>query len=305
MHSAERGGQAAPSRLDEKPPALSIPDLPLTQPQKRLAGDVVQGIARAGYAARGFVYLSVGILALRAAYELHLVPAGTRGAVAPIGQAPLGGLWLILIGAGLLGFALWRGLQAVVDADHRGTGPHALVQRFGQGLSCLGYIGMALSIFTLLDNLEDLHEGEDQAQAAAQAAWLMGLPFGQGLLIGTGLFIVGLGLLNVAHGFDKRFQSALDCSVALKPWAGGVGRAGYIARGVAFALMGASFVRAGMTVRAADVTGLGGALMTLRTQHGGPLVLGLMAVGLIAFGVFGLIEARYRLLMQPGGDERC
>jgi hypothetical protein len=302
MHS-EQDGQAAPSPSHEKP--LSIPDLSLTEPQKRLAGNVVQAIARAGYAARGFVYLSVGILALRAAYQLHLVPAGARGAVAPIRHAPLGGLWLILIGGGLLGFALWRGLQAVADADHRGRSPQALVQRIGQGLSCLGYIGMALSIFTLLDNLEDLHEADDQAQATAQAAWLMTLPFGQSLLIGTGVFVVCLGFLNVAHGFDKRFQSALDCSVALKPWAGGVGRAGYIARGVAFILMAASFIRAGMTVRAADVTGLGGALMTLRTEHGGPLVLGLMAVGLIAFGVFGLIEARYRVLMQPGRDERC
>jgi hypothetical protein len=255
--------------------------------------------ARAGYAARGFVYLSVGALALLAAMDLRASPAGNLGALEPIARAPFGEWWLILIGVGLGAFAAWRALQAIFDADREGRSTKALVKRAGQGISSLVYGALAVSVLQLADELEDVGEADEEQRADQHAAFMLHLPMGEWLLMGAGLVVIAVGVGNIAHAIDRRFSSDLDCSQFLKKVAKPIGRAGYFARGLAFGALGVTMVRAGFHARSSEAAGLGGALQALETKPGGEILLLIVAAGLFLFGVFGLVEARYRELRTP------
>lgn len=102
-------------------------------------GEAVELAARLGYGARGFVYLSVGILTLLAATDHIGSAVGSSGAAGRLAGQPFGRIWLLLLGIGLWMFVLWRVLQSVFDADHEGTDWKGWAARAGQALSGLFY----------------------------------------------------------------------------------------------------------------------------------------------------------------------
>lgn len=252
---------------------------------------VLQLAARIGYVARGAVYLSVGVIALMAALDFAPTASGAIGAMQAWGRWPAGLVLIWLAGLGLLAFAGWRVLQAVFDADGRGGTPHAWGVRAGQAVSALVHGALAFSAFELLDGLEDLNEEEGTREAVAA---VLGLPGGDLALIAVGGFVMAVGLGNVLQGLFYDFAKRLGCSRAVCRWAVPLGKAGYLGRGAAFAPLGFFIVLAGLGARSGSAHSLGGALQTLEAQPMGSLVLSLTALGLIAFGLFALVEARFR-----------
>lgn len=255
--------------------------------------------ARAGYAARGFVYLSIGGLAASSAIELARTPTGARGAVAALADWPLGQVWAAMIAVGLIGFALWRGLQSVFDADRQGSDPKALASRAGQAISGLVYGALAWSILELLDELEDFGEA-DEAQSARQgAADLMSLPFGSWLLLIVGLFVIAVGVAGLVQAVRTDFGKRLGCKAETKRWACWIGRVGYGMRGLAFLPLGYTLVRAGWEARASEARNLGGALQALEAQPFGSTILFVTGLGLAAFGLYAVLEALWRRIEPP------
>jgi hypothetical protein len=247
-----------------------------------------------GYFARGAVYVSVGAVALLAAAGLTPHAKGALGALEAWGEWPLGIAILWLVGLGLYGFAGWRALQAVFDADRQGSDPKALASRAGQAVSGLVYGGLAVSTFGLLDAIEDLHEGDDQAKARAFVARALDLPAGDWLVIGLGLFILACAVGNMARAVFDHFARGLQLADRHAAWTGTLARVGYFARGLALAPAGVFTVQAGLHARASEASGVGGALEALKAQpYGGP-ALALVALGLVAFGLFGFVEAWHR-----------
>ena len=277
------------SRLDRLLGRRRKPDLPR----------VLEWVSRAGYGARGFVYLSIGALAALAAVELARAPAGARGAVAAFAEGAAGQVWIAAVAAGLIGFAVWRGLQAVLDADRQGHEPAALASRAGQAVSGLAYGALAWSLLELLDELEDIGEGDENQSARQMAGDVIELPFGHWLLIAVGLFVIAVGVAGLVQLFRPGFGARLRCREATRRWACWVGRIGYGARGVAFLPLGYILLRAGWRMSAAEARNLGGALQALEAQPFGSPILFLTGADLAAFGAFALIEARWRRIDPP------
>jgi hypothetical protein len=125
-----------------------------------------------------------------------------------------------MIGLGLYGFAGWRGLQAVFDVDRRGRSLKALANRAGQAISGLTYLALAISVFGLLDAIEDLHEVDDQAATREAVTKALELPFGDLLVVGTGLFILAAGVGSIARAVFDHFGRSLDCRPETRAWAG-------------------------------------------------------------------------------------
>lgn len=261
--------------------------------------DLLELAARFGYGARGFVYLSVGAIALLAAMDRVGDAVGSRGAVAWLAEQPFGRVWLILLGLGLWAFVVWRVLQAVFDADREGKGRRALMSRAGQALSGLFYGVLAASVFELLDEVEPNPAAEDLAENQEKAATLLSLPFGDIALIGVGLVILASGVGNIVRGARSDFGSALACSARLCRRVVPIARAGYIARGVALLPLAVFVILAGMRSRASEVSSFGAGLDALESQPGGSWVLAATAVGLMAFGAFAFVEARWRRIRPP------
>jgi hypothetical protein len=256
-------------------------------------------IARIGYGARGFVYLSGGALTLLAIPGLVDGAAGTRGAIGWLALQPLGRAWVLLLGLGLLAVVVWRLLQAVWDADNEGRDRQGISTRVSQGFSGVGYALLAFSAFSLLLHTPADPAAADVAAGHREAARMLALPFGNLLLAGIGLCIAGVGIANIVRAWRDDFAAHLSCSVELSRRVVPLARAGYMARGLAWLPLAALIVLAGVRSRASDVTSFDAALDALGRQPGGAVLLAAAAVGFIGFGLFSFIEARFRRIRPP------
>ncbi|WP_395946006.1 DUF1206 domain-containing protein [Brevundimonas sp.] len=277
--------------------------LPLARRTPPLAS-LIEGAARVGYGARGFVYLSAGALTLLAAVDLIGAAAGTGGAAGWLAEQPFGRVWLALLGLGLWAFVGWRLLQAVFDADHEGADLKGWATRAGQAASGVFYGLLAAGVFEYLDEVgEATSQAADRAESIAEnqekAALILGLPFGGLLLIAAGLVVLGVGAGNIVRAFRDDFEAALACPRAFCGTATALARIGYGARGFAYLPLGVFVVLAGLHARSGEVTTTAAALEALEAQPGGSWILGLTAAGLMAFGAFAFVEARWRRIRPP------
>ena len=265
---------------------------------------LLEGAARIGYGARGFVYLSAGALTLLAATDRIGEAVGTSGAAGWLAEQPFGKVWLVLLGLGLWAFVGWRVLQAVFDADHEGADLKGWTTRAGQAVSGLFYGVLASGVFEYLDEFAEATDASSaQAESVAEnqekAAALLALPFGEALLIVAGLTVLGVGVGNIVRAFRDDFDDALACPKAFCGTATALARAGYAARGFAYLPLGVFVVLAGLHARSGEVTTTAAALDALEAQPGGSVILGLTAAGLMAFGAFAFVEARWRRIRPP------
>ncbi|MGV8977782.1 MAG: DUF1206 domain-containing protein [Cellulomonas sp.] len=244
--------------------------------------------ARTGLTARAVVYLLIGVLAVLVARG-RSGEVDQKGALAEVISRPFGG-WLVALAAvGFVGYALWRLSEAAfgVVGEGRAVGPR--VQSFARALI---YGFLAFSAFSLL-------RGSTTGQSSQQegyAAQVMAHPGGR-LVIGVaGAVVVVVGAALVVEGLRLTFMR--NFSRELPPRARALvtqlGRIGTTARGLVFALSGGLVVAAAWTYDASKAGGLDGALKTLRDGPFGPTLLSLVGLGLVAFGLYGLAEARYR-----------
>lgn len=264
----------------------------------RLPG-LIEGAARVGYGARGFVYLSVGVLVLLAAFDRIGGAVGTKGALAWLASQPLGRLWVLMIGLGLAAFVMWRLLQAVFDADHEGRSWDGLGTRMSQLFSAFSYTALAFAAFSLLAGAPDDPVAEGVAQSQTHASTVLSLPFGKWLLVAGGLAIFGVGVSNIIKAWREDFTEYLACSARLCRRVAPLARIGHVARGLAYLPLAWLVVFAGLQARASEVTSFGAALDAVERQPGGRWLLACAALGFIAFGTFSFIEARFRRIRPP------
>jgi hypothetical protein len=256
--------------------------------------------ARLGYMARGTVYLSIGLIALLAVARLAPHTRGALGALEAWAHWRPGVVLLWLTGIGLWGFAGWRALQSLFDADRQGLGAQAIASRVGQALSGLIYGALAVSIFDLIETLHDIRHLGEQARTRDTVAAVMAWPMGSTLIMALGAFIVACGVGNAVRACLDDFGSTLRCDPKITAWACRLARVGYFGRGVAMLPVGFFMLSAGWHARASEAKGVGGALWTLHSRVLGDLMLTLVALGLVAFGAFAFVEAWYRPIRPEG-----
>ena len=261
--------------------------------------DALEASSRFGFAANGFVYVSVGILMLATAVGMRGQAVDPHGVLYVLAQQPFGRLWLILIGAGLWAFVGWRVLQAVFDVDHEGSNLKGWAVRAAQAASGLAYAVLASGMFELLDEVGPSMGAEQLAENQEKASILLGLPFGGAGLMIIGLIIAGVGIGNVVRGVVNDFAGNLVCSKAVCRWVLPLARIGYVARGLAWLPLALFVTLAGWRAQSSKVETFGTALEALDRQPGGDLMLGLTAGGLIAFGAYAFVEARFRRIRVP------
>ena len=249
--------------------------------------------ARLGYTAKGIVYIVIGTLAARAAAGDGGRTTDSRGALRAIGDGALGGAALAVIGVGLLGYALWAVLSAAADAEDRGGEPKGVAIRLGQAGRGLAYGALGIEALRLLGQTR-------RSGGGAAEHWtgrLLDAPFGRWLVLGVAAAIVGYALYQFFRAASDKVYKRLDlhgASARTRTWVVRLGRFGIAARGVVFVLIGWFLVRAAMSDDASRAGGIDESLDALARQPRGDLLLGVVAAGLIAYGVYQLANARYR-----------
>ena len=241
-------------------------------------------LVRLGFAARGLVYLLIGYLALSASEG----ETGPEGALNWLQDVPLGEPLLYLSAVGLLAYALYRFCSVLFDVDNHGNTGKGLVVRIGHGASAITHLLLAWTAFEFAQGTKQSASGGGAEEAAGTL-----LSYSLGSLA---LGIIGLGFVAAAAmqaksavtgNFMKRVAG--DAPAAVKP----LGHAGYAARAVVFAIIGWSLMRSAWFASTSQVKTLGEAVSSLADNG---TIYTLVAAGLLMFGVFSLVTARYRIV---------
>lgn len=250
---------------------------------------------RIGYAARGLIYGMMGIVALQVALGTKSRPADQQGAIAYLAASPLGRLLLGLILIGLVGYAIWGLIRAILDPLHNGTDLKGLALRAGYLVSAFSYAVLIPPTYGYISQGQQLSKsGSQTAQTQHVTASLLTHPWGKWLILIVGVigFLGGIFQIYQAlrHGFTKNLkQYAL--SAKQMEWIKRMGRFGTAARGVAFSLVGLFLVQAALYTDPNRAQGIDGALYQLALRPYGPVMLLVIAVGLIAFGAYSILNA--------------
>lgn len=264
--------------------------------------NTLEMMARLGHGARGAVYCLTGGLALLAAIGSGGQTGGSRSALRILVDQPFGRVLLGMIALGFAFFALWRFIEAAIDADGLGDEWKGLAIRGAHVFGGVVAAGLAISALGLALGWGSRGGGEDRP-VRDWTAWLMGQPFGPWLVGLVGLGVVGVGIGFMVKGWRGKVTEHLVCTRDVARWAVPLGRLGFGARGVVLLIIGGFLVVAAIQSRAAQAKGLGGALEALQAQPHGWIPLGITAAGLFAFGVFGFVEAFYRRIDTPDLDD--
>ncbi|HKS27181.1 MAG TPA: DUF1206 domain-containing protein [Pyrinomonadaceae bacterium] len=255
----------------------------------------MERIARFGYATKGAVYMVVGALATRAAFGMGGETTDTRGALEAIHEQPFGKFVLGTVAFGLIGYVIWRWIQAIADTDDKGTKLKGILVRIGYVGSGLVYAGLALSAAKVLIDV-----GDPDSSTEVQQDWVarfLAMPYGRWLVMLAGVCVLGFGLYQIYKGISAKFRKRLklgEMSETKKFWAKLTGRVGYCARGVVFCIVGGFLVQSARHFNPSEAKGLDAALDTLSSWPFGPWALATVAAGLFAYGFYMLVEARYR-----------
>jgi len=256
----------------------------------------IDKLARFGYVAKGIVYAIVGLLAVQVAFGNGGKTTDTKGALGTIAAQPFGQFILALVALGLIGYVIWRFVQAIQDPDHRGNSNDAddIVRRIGYGISGLIYASLAFTAVQIVLNANQSASGSTKQTWTAR---LLAQPFGQWLVGLIGAIIIGYGFYQFYKAYKAKFRKKMkvyEMSSTEETWATRAGRLGLAARGVVLVMMGFFAIQAARQYDSSEVKGLDGALETLSRQPYGPWLLGIVAIGLIAYGIHMFAQAEYR-----------
>lgn len=265
---------------------------------ERIAGHLlndrwVRRLARAGIVSRAVNYLVLAILVTLVLFGRGDHEVDRRGAIETIGAAPLGRCILVLLCVGFAAYVAW---QLVRAASHRGGEGRA--SGLGRRLLALGTAAIYL-VFLLSAATVALGSSTSSPQSSQQSltAQLLADSGGRMVVVATGIVVIGVGAVLVGVAAARRFEAPLDTSsmgAAMRRTTVVLGVAGQVGRGLVFALIGGFVVSAGVSRDASRSKGLDASLHSLAGTRVGAISLSVVAVGFVAFGLYSLVDARYR-----------
>lgn len=251
--------------------------------------------ARFGYVTGGVVYILIGLTAVLVALEHGGRLVSPEGAIEVIGNRSYGRILLSVAAIGLTGYAVWRFIAAISDVDHDGSDWKGILTRAGMICSGIGY--GSLAVFAFRRAFGD-HGGRHDA-ARHWTAELLRHSWGVALIVLIGLILISAAIAEAIFAVTEKFRDRLrlgSVGSENRRWLLRFGMWGYLAQAIVMGLIGGFLITAAVTADARKALGLDGALRVLVQQEYGPWLLGIVAIGLTAYGAFMLVEAQYRKL---------
>jgi len=256
---------------------------------------------RVGLSARGLVYCIAAVLAVQIAFGRG-GRADRQGALKSVADEPFGHALVVILAAGFAAYALWRFAKAAAGSGE-GKGHETGAKGIAKRLADIGrgaiYVGLFYTAIRLVTT-GATGRGSDQ-EAKTSSARLMAHHGGQCVVLGAGAVLIVTGAVLIIRAFAQKFEDHLDTAQMNRwerDWLPRLGIAGYVARGAVAALIGAFVVQAAVTFDPKKAVGTDGALKRLAGEPYGPLLLALVALGLVSFGLFSFVEARWRKVLD-------
>jgi hypothetical protein len=253
--------------------------------------DTLNTAARFGFVAKGIVYALVGVLAFQVALG-DKERTDQKGALQKVAEQPFGTLVLWLMAIGFFAYALWRLSEAAWGRRDETDEKKRTAKRIGSAANGLVYLAFGfLAVRTAT--------GSSSTEQSTWTARVLNHSGGKTLVIIAGLIVVAIAVGLAIQGFKTNFDKHLDksrMSARTHSAATRLGQVGYIARGAVFALVGIFIVKAAVDHQPGKAQGFDTALKSVADAPFGKFLLMAAALGLICFGAYCLVEARYRRL---------
>ncbi len=248
-------------------------------------------LVRIGYFSRAILYSVLGIIALTSA---SAISQGTDGIFQAIEDFPAGTaiLWLMVVG--LVAYALFRLCSPLFDIENNGSDAKGWGKRIGHLGSAIGHLALAYSAYKFATSSDGANGGSDSGGAQEAAAGILSVDFG-GIVLGIlGIAFFVTAIFQAKKAITGDFMHRISGQAPdFTRWLGG---AGFAARAVVYAIIGWSLFQAGFLSGGSDqIKTLGGAVASLAGQG---VVFTLTAIGLLLFGLFSLVLARYRIIPE-------
>lgn len=275
------------TKVDSRPEAAA-------RKASRTADDVARSrtlewLARAGFVARGLVYLIIAILAIKLAVGEQGTTTNQQEALRTIAGQPFGKVLLVAVAVGLAGYALWMLVRAAIG--HGAEARDSATDRVSALASAVAYgILCATAVEVLLGS------GGSGGSTKQATGGVLGWPGGPVLVAIAGAVLIGVAVYGAYKGVGRKFLEEAD-RTAMEPGVRhaytALGVFGYVARAIVFALVGYGLIKAAVDYDPRKAVGLDGALHKLADAAYGPPLLWLVAVGLAGFAVYSVADARY------------
>ena len=253
-----------------------------------------RGVARWGLLSKGMIYVLVGAIAVHVSVGGRERIADRGGALAAVADHWAGLPLIAAVAVGLAGFAAWRLAEAFLGTSLEGDEKKGVVKRASYVARAVWYGALSGLAFAVLFGADE--EGSSRHEDRA-SGWLLELPLGRWLVAVVGIGIVAAGAFNIwrgaTAGFRKNLKTRKMSHVEDRGFSA-IGIVGHIARGLVFGVIGAFLVRAAYQYDPKETVGLDGALSEIVRADYGDTLLGLVASGLLAYGLYCFVEARYR-----------
>ena len=256
---------------------------------ERQMGAAVQAFARFGYAAKGVVYMLIGALALGAAAGAGRA-GNSREAMGTLRDKPFGKLLLAIIAFGLVGYAFWR-LYSAIDNPERDK-PFTRIGYFFTGL-----FNAALALAAARMALANSGSGGDEIKKWTSR--VMAHDLGVPIIIAAGAGILTYGLWQLTRAFRSKLDSQLrlgEIDPEPRRWVVRLARLGIAARGIVFGIVGGFLIKAALEHDASEARDFGGGINAIQDQPYGTWLMGGVAAGLILYGFYNVLRARYRVI---------
>src|SRR5512135_955059 len=257
---------------------------------------LMEKLIRLGYVARGLVWGVIGLLAFQVATGNGGKITDQQGAIAALGTTPVGKVLLYVMLVGLVGYALWGLIRAVVNPLHAGHDAKGIAERVGYLVSGISYGLLAVATYGLLTaKAPAATSGAQAAQTQQTTASILTQPWGPWVVALAAAIVIGVGLLQISTAFQRKFNPQFQLAVRTgnaQVWIERLGRFGTAARGAVFTLIGVFLLQAAIQHNASQAKGIDGVLTALLHQPYGSLLLGVIAAGLIAFGIYSAMIKR-------------
>ncbi len=246
----------------------------------------------AGYLAKGVVYLLIGIFAIATVIGAADSTNGPRAVIDWIGTNPFGQVLLFVIGAGLMAYCTWRWFRAVKNPGDEADGKTGALKRVGWAFSGTAY--GTLSIYAFSKVFGNGNAGQSNKQDII--ARLLEQSWGNIAVILIGVVVAGVGLYQLYRAIADKHMDGVEgqqLSEEKEATYRQAGRAGLAARAVVYGVIAYFLFRAGMMDDAGQFRGISEALTYLKTNTMGAALLAIVGAGLLAYGIFMFVRARY------------
>ncbi|QNG35621.1 DUF1206 domain-containing protein [Geodermatophilaceae bacterium NBWT11] len=257
----------------------------------------LERLARVGLIAYALMHFTIGWLAFTVAWRINpdAADADQAGALRTLGSSPGGLVLLWVLGLGLLSLAVWqagevlRWWTGLLDPEHRAKAAFVCAKCLAKA-GVYGFFAVLALVFAVGAEYDAAENTQDLTDD------VLGVPLGNWLVGAIGLVVIGVGGYLVLRGITGGFMKDVDLDAApdrYEPTIEGLGRVGYVAKGVAFGVAGGLVVFAAVTSDVSTATGLDGAINAIGSVPTGQWLLTAVALGFAAFGVYALARARY------------